>query len=79
MLAVLIIGLPVAQCTSGPDLQSTFSLPAATPERPPVDPAYPAVHDVPVHEGKPLTAEEQKRLKDDLARARERARRGAGS
>jgi hypothetical protein len=47
--------------------------PAGTPGRPAVDPAYPAVHDMPAErDTKPMTAAERQRLADELSAARER-------
>ncbi len=48
-------------------------LPDDAPKRPAIQAAYPAVHDrPPVRESATLTADEQKKLEDDLAAARAR-------
>ena len=48
-------------------------LPEDAPKRPAIQAAYPAVHDrPPVRDSAPLTADEQRKLEDDLAAARAR-------
>lgn len=48
-------------------------MPSDTPERPPVPPAYPAVHDMPPPRSSvTLTAEEQENLESELAAVRTR-------
>ena len=58
---------------------SLGGLPQNFPERPAVQPAYPAVHDMPPPRGDAtLSAAEKKKLKDDLIASRERAELRAG-
>src|SRR6516225_10967313 len=58
---------------------SLGGLPQNIPERPAVQPAYPAVHDMPPPRGDTTLSEaEKKNLKDDLIASRERAKLRAG-
>jgi hypothetical protein len=59
---------------------SLGGLPAGVPERPAVQPAYPAVHDMPPPRAdSTLSDAEKKSLKDDLIASRERAELRAGA
>jgi hypothetical protein len=69
-VAILVLAGMTAGCTSQ---LADLGEPAETPPRPATEPAYPAVHDMPAaRDTKPLTAEERRRLMDDLSAARER-------
>jgi hypothetical protein len=68
-MAILVL-LGMAGCTSQ---IADLAEPADAPPRPAVDPAYPAVHDMPAaRDTRPLTAAERQRLTDELSAARER-------
>jgi hypothetical protein len=59
---------------------SLGGLPQNIPERPAVQPAYPAVHDMPPQRADTTLSEaEKKNLKDDLIASRERAELRAGA
>ncbi len=65
---VLLVGM--AGCTSH---IADVAEPADVPARPAVEPAYPAVHEMPAaRDTKPMTAAERQRLTDELSAARER-------
>jgi hypothetical protein len=69
VLAILLL-VGMAGCTSQ---MTDLAEPADAPARPAVDPAYPAVHDMPAaRDTKPMTAAERQRLADELSAARER-------
>jgi hypothetical protein len=68
-LAMLLL-MAMAGCTSQ---IADLAEPADAPPRPAVEPAYPAVHDMPAaRDTKPMTAAERQRLADELSAARER-------
>jgi hypothetical protein len=68
--ALAILLLATAGCTSQ---LADLAEPADAPPRPAVEPAYPAVHDMPAaRDTRPLTAAERQRLTDELSAARER-------
>jgi hypothetical protein len=69
-LLTLVLLLGMAGCTSH---IADVAEPADVPARPAVDPAYPAVHEMPAtRDTKPMTAAERQRLMDELSAARER-------
>lgn len=74
--AVVAVCLLTAACSTAQIDQipaSMGGLPEGTPARPAVAPAYPAVHDMPPQRAQPLLDEdEQKRLEQELIRARNR-------
>jgi hypothetical protein len=76
LLAVVILSVAMSSCASTiADHLPTAAggLPENAPERPAVDPAYPAVHDMPPQRASaPLTSEEQRKLQQDLIAARNR-------
>jgi hypothetical protein len=68
MAIVALLGM--AGCTSQ---IADLAEPADAPPRPALEPAYPAVHDMPsARDTKPMTAAERQRLADELSAARER-------
>jgi hypothetical protein len=68
---LLTVGCSTAQIDQIP--ASMGGLPEGTPARPAVAPAFPAVHDMPPQRAQPLLDEdEQKRLEQELIRARNR-------
>ena len=70
ILAVSTLAGILAGCTSQ---LADLAEPANTPARPAVAPAYPAVNDMPApRDTKPLSAEESKRIADELSAARAR-------
>jgi hypothetical protein len=73
-LAWLVCGAAaVSGCASTIADLPVVGLPAGTPARPQQQPAYPAVHDMPVtRETKPLTEAERKKLEAELAASRDR-------
>jgi hypothetical protein len=74
----------LAACSAGSTIADHLpnalgGLPEGTPQRPATPAAYPAVHDVPPpRTDTMLSAEEQKRLEDELVAARNRAEATAG-
>jgi hypothetical protein len=82
--AVLLAGAAVLTGCSSSGVIDTIptavgGLPDGVPQRPAAPPAYPSVHDMPPPRGQSnLSADEKKKLQDDLTKTRERAvRRGA--
>jgi hypothetical protein len=72
-------GLALASCTSMVDQipPALGGLPEGAPERPAGPAVYPAVHDLPPRRAEvPLTEEEKKRLREELASSRDRAKGG---
>ena len=71
LAATLMAGCSTAQIDQIP--HNIGGLPEGAPARPTVQPAYPAVHDMPPARAQPLLDEEQqKRLENDLIRVRNR-------
>jgi hypothetical protein len=72
----LVVSLAFAGCAGHPadNLPASFGgLPQGTPERPTTAGPYPAVHDIPPARDKETLSEyEQKKLENDLIRARDR-------
>jgi hypothetical protein len=77
-LAALALGAMLAGCSSAmiDNIPTSLGgLPEGVPQRPAVQPAYPAVHDMPQQRPDvPLSEAERKQLAEDLARARDRDR-----
>jgi hypothetical protein len=70
VLAISALTGILAGCTSQ---LADLAEPADTPARPAAAPAYPAVHDMPApRDTKPLSAEESKRIADELSALRAR-------
>jgi hypothetical protein len=70
---VLLTLVLVSQMTGCTSHIAEVAEPADVPARPAVDPAYPAVHEMPAgRDTKPMTAAERQRLTDELSAARER-------
>ena len=66
----LVLLLGMAGCTAH---IADIAEPADVPARAAVEPAYPAVHEMPAaRDTKPMTAAERQRLTDELSAARER-------
>ena len=67
---MLVVLMGMGGCTSH---IADLAEPADAPARPTVEPAYPAVHEMPAaRDTKPLSAAERQRLTDELSAARER-------
>jgi hypothetical protein len=76
--AALLLAGCLGGCSSAIDHIPTWAggLPQDVPDRPAVQPAYPAVHDMPPPRNDTVLNEaERKRLEDDLIAARERTER----
>lgn len=86
-VVVLAVGLVLAACSSSQSFegveglpQSLGGLPADAPARPKTPYQYPAVHDMPPPRSiKTLNDEELLKLEKDLAAARERQEKAAGT
>ena len=81
-LMLLLVAPVMSGCSSHGLIDSLPSsvggLPEGAPERPAVQPAYPAVHDMPPARAEgTLSEDEKKKLKEDLIASRERAARRA--
>jgi hypothetical protein len=71
LAALVLAGCSTTQIDQIP--HSIGGLPEGAPARPAVQPAFPAVHDMPPARAQPLLDEEQqKRLERDLIRVRDR-------
>lgn len=76
MAIALVLGAPLGGCSTAvvdhiPN--SLGGLPEGVPQRPAVQPAYPAVHDMPApREDTALSEAQRKRLQEDLKKARDR-------
>jgi hypothetical protein len=78
LAAALLLAGCLGGCSSAIDHIPTWAggLPQDAPARPAVQPAYPAVHDMPPPRNDTVLNEaERKRLEDDLISARERTER----
>ena len=74
-VAVLILAAALTGCSSAIDYVPTSlgGLPDGTPQRPTVQPAYPAVHDMPpARQDVALSEEERRRLREELVQQRQR-------
>jgi hypothetical protein len=67
-----VLAVVVSGCASVIADLPVVGNPEGTPERPAIQPAYPAVHDMPPRrEDTPLNAQEQQKLEKELVEARE--------